>query len=223
MRCRIIVTTTIVFTEHQAGSSSTSIGLGTVLFESATFASVWSLQCGCELVLAAQNGDETTITKLATFVNCFGSNGRSALHVISSEGCPEGAQILIHNGADVTALTARYKPPATNTPGCFGETLLHLAVRGGHRRTCAVLVEAGAPLEQFGDLGFQPLHVAALTEVVSPLNRNNAANSAYPLMFDDSIAQLLIHAGANPWSRSFNRDRALPFELANNGFAFDYS
>ena len=145
------------------------------------------------------------------------------LHVISSEGCPEGARILIHNGADVTALTARYKPPATSTPGCFGETPLHLAVRGGHRRTCAVLVEVGAPLEQFGDLGFQPLHVAALAEVVSPPNRNDAANSAYPLVFADSIAQLLIHAGASPWSRSFNRDHALPFELANNGFAFDYS
>ena len=86
-----------------------------------------------------------------------------------------------------------------------------------------MLVEVGAPLEQFDDLGFQPLHVTALTEVVSPPNRNDAANSAYPLMFDDSIAQLLIHSGANPWSRSFNRDHASPFELANNGFAFDYS
>ena len=81
-----------------------------------------------ELVLATHNGDETTIRKLATFINCLGSNGRSALHVISSEGCPTGARIPIHNGADIAALTARYKPPATSTPGCFGETPLHLSL-----------------------------------------------------------------------------------------------
>ena len=80
----------------------------------------------------------------------------------------------------------------------------------------------GSPLEQFDDLGFQPLHVAALTEVAAPPNSNDAG-SIYPSMFGDSIAQLLIHSGVNPWTRTFNSDCALPFELAQNGLAFDYT
>ena len=92
---------------------------------------------------------------------------------------------------------------------------LHLAVRGG--APCdmrAVLIGMGSALEQFDDLGFQPLHhVAALTEVVAPPNCNDAS-SIYPSVFGDSIAQLLIHSGASPWTRTFNCDCALPFELA---------
>ena len=175
-----------------------------------------------QLVVHAQNGDGTGIGELAVFVNIHGSDGRCALHVVSSTGSARGARMLIYNGADVAARTARYQPPATSTPGCFGETPLHLAVRGGHRVTCAVLIEMGSPLEQFNDLGFQPLHVAALTEVVAPPNSNDAG-SIYPSMFCDSIAQLLIHSGASPWTRTFNRDCALPFELAQNGLAFDYT
>ena len=113
----------------------------------------YSIGCSC-----AQNGDGAGIGELAVFVNIHGSDGRCAPHVVSSTGSAQGARMLIHSGADVAARTARYQPPATSTPGCFGETPLHLAVRGGHRVTCAVLIEMGSPLEQFDDLGFQPLH-----------------------------------------------------------------
>ena len=93
-------------------------------------------------------------------------HGQAPLHVLASEGCSNGVRLLICNGADIAQTTA----PAydLSAPGCFGESALHLAVRNGHRVTCAVLITAGAPLAQFDDLGSLPLHVAASTEERPP-------------------------------------------------------
>ena len=87
----------------------------------------------------------------------------------------------------------------------------------GHRVTCAVFITAGAPLEQFDDLGLLPLHVAALTEERMP-----------PFSVGSTIAEQLVHAGADPWARTFNRDLKRAYELADTDYSpgrdvgFDY-
>ena len=167
-----------------------------------------------QLTQAARCGDVTRLVPLAKFIHVF-MHGQAPLHVLASEGCSNGVRLLICNGADIAQTTA----PAQDlsAPGCFGESALHLAVRNGHRATCAVLITAGAPLEQFDDLGLLPLHVAALTEERMP-----------PFSVGSTIAEQLVHAGADPWARTFNRDLKRAYELADTDYSpgrdvgFDY-
>lgn len=121
--------------------------------------------------------------------------GWAPLHWLATVGRSDAVLLLLRMGADV-AVRAGSKHAH--------ETALHTAARKGHRSTCAVLIASGAPLAQYDDNGLLPLHVAALCEVL-----NTDAD------FEGSIAQQLIHAGANPWALTFNRDQKKPFELAN--------
>ena len=177
-----------------------------------------------QLIVAARNGDPMQVAALSTPMLVF-IGGWAPLHFLASEGSSKGVELLISNGADVTQTTARNDLSA---PGCFGETALHLAVRGGFRNTVATLLAAGSPTEQYDTNGLLPLHVAALTEVV-PLN------ALYPHMKGDfdwgkvtiaalngSVVEQLLCAGADPWARTFNRDMKLPWELADNGFYIDF-
>ena len=103
-------------------------------------------------------------------------------------------------------------------PNYFGETALHIAARFGNCATCSVLVEAGAPFEQYDDNGLLPLHVAALTEVVTVTFARRPLDA-----YKGTIAEQLLLAGADTWARTYNRDLKRPFELADGGFYTCYS
>lgn len=134
-------------------------------------------------------------------------DGRAPLHHLSLMGNVVGVRLLLSKGADVAQRSARHQPPELINHACGGGTPLHFAVREGHRNTVALLIESGAPLEQYDDHGLLPLHIAALTEIFMSFAD-----------FDGSCAEQLLHAGANPWAVTFNEDMKRPAALADGGF-----
>ena len=156
-----------------------------------------------KLLAAARAGDEPAIDAVLAQGDCLNElhRGWAPLHWLACVGYAHGARLLLRRGADVGLRAARRLQPLGKR---VGETALHLAARAGHRQTCAVLIAAGAPLAQYDDTGLLPLHVAALCEVL-----------ASDADFEGSVAEQLLHAGADPWALTFNRDLKKPWELAH--------
>ena len=121
------------------------------------------MTCGnCMMVqrLVSSSGEEFQgVASLLAESGCINEFhcGWAPLHWSACSGRSDEILILLRLGADV-ALQAG--------SGRACETALHIAARKGYRNTCAVLIAAGAPLEQYDGSGLLPLHVVALTEVL---------------------------------------------------------
>ena len=85
------------------------------------------------IILTARRNDRIE-SGLLTFMHVL-YEGWAPIHWLAAEGCVHGVRVLLEYGADVSQQAARHQPPAAGAHGCFGETPLRLAVRGGHRQT----------------------------------------------------------------------------------------
>ncbi|KAJ3534758.1 hypothetical protein NM208_g7414 [Fusarium decemcellulare] len=82
-------------------------------------------------------------------INLRNHNGRSPLHLASSNGHDAIVKTLVGNGADIGA-----EDDANQTP-------LHFAAANGHEDVVEVLVERGARIDVRNGRGEMPLHLAA--------------------------------------------------------------
>jgi ankyrin repeat protein len=133
----------------------------------------------------------------------IGVEGWTALHRAAVRGHTEALQALLSRGADLEARDDGYRTP------------LYAACREGQHDTARLLLERGARVDaQSGTWRFTALHVAserAHVEVVRLLLAHGATVDArntlqqtplhqaatYPADHDDTIAELLIAAGAD--------------------------
>lgn len=155
---------------------------------------------------AARRGDLDTVRTLlreGADVNGAQGDGMSALHWAAERGDGEMAQMLIHAGAAVEAVT-RIGP----------YTPLHVASTAGRASVIELLLEAGADVSaSTSTSGVTPLHLAAASgsaEAVSTLLDHgaeiDARESAWeqtPLIFAAAndrvdVIELLLERGADP-------------------------
>ena len=148
---------------HSLPSSSRDVSTRDASTQSLSSSSSSCMTCGnCMMVqrLVSSSGEEFQgVASLLAESGCINEFhcGWAPLHWSACSGRSDEILILLRLGADV-ALQAG--------SGRACETALHIAARKGYRNTCAVLIAAGAPLEQYDGSGLLPLHVVALTEVL---------------------------------------------------------
>ena len=155
---------------------------------------------------AAMKGDVAEVRALlrsGADVNAAQGDGMTALHWAAEHGDAELADMLVHAGAHVGAVTR------------LGDyTPLHLAARGGHEGVVRRLLEADADVgARTSTGGVTPLHfgaasgsapvVTALLEAGATVDAVEEARGQTPLMFAASAGRLaavraLLDAGADP-------------------------
>jgi len=84
-------------------------------------------------------------------VNAYSDDGWTPLHLASFFGHSKIAELLLANGADVTA---RSKNPNGNTP-------LHAALAANQKMVAGILIGQGADVNAADAGGWRPLHLAA--------------------------------------------------------------
>jgi uncharacterized protein len=84
-------------------------------------------------------------------VNDFSDDGWTPLHLAAFFGHPKIVELLLANGADVTA---RSRNANGNTP-------LHAALAANQRMVAGLLIGGGADLDTGDAAGWRPLHLAA--------------------------------------------------------------
>jgi len=140
-------------------------------------------------------------------VNVAQGDGMTALHWAGEVGDSEMADMLIHAGANIEAITRL---------GDF--TPLHIAAEAGNGPVVTALLQAGANPEARTSVGgSQPIHsaaeagsvdaVAALLDHGADPNARQEAWGQTPLIFAASknrveALQLLLNRGADPWLAS---------------------
>ena len=137
---------------------------------------------------AAMAGNEPRMRELVASgmaVDIADADGRTALHRAAHVGNVEGVRVLLDLGA---AVDARATYDGDHTP------LLAACGRNGgecHPGVVKRLLEAGADPSAIDRVARSPLHLVA-------------ASSTAP----DSLLRLLLEAGANPFAKDFNDERA---------------
>ncbi|KAL5230097.1 hypothetical protein ABZP36_028873 [Zizania latifolia] len=120
------------------------------------------LDCLQAILSAAQTTSVADSWGFARFVNVRDDHGATPLHVAARQGRPGCVQMLLENGAIVSALTGSYSFP--------GSTSLHLAARSGNLDCIRKLLAWGADRLQRDSAGRIPYSVA--------LKRNHGACAA---------------------------------------------
>lgn len=105
------------------------------------------------------------------------SRTRTPLQEASRKGWVEGMEALIKAGVDI------------DSPDDGGATALHLAVRAGHRKAVALLLQAGAKPDGHSTARMAPLHEVAQVDVAKLLLDSNASHTAR----DKGLATPLHH------------------------------
>ncbi|XP_062230528.1 E3 ubiquitin-protein ligase XB3-like [Phragmites australis] len=126
-----------------------SVHARTCLHHAAYFGHVDCLQA---ILSAAQTTPVADSWGFARFVNVRDDHGATPLHLAARQGRPGGVQVLLENGAIVSALTASYGFP--------GSTSLHLAARSGSLDCIRKLLAWGADRLQRDSAGRIPYAVA---------------------------------------------------------------
>ncbi|XP_062180301.1 E3 ubiquitin-protein ligase XB3 [Phragmites australis] len=136
-----------------------SVHARTCLHHAAYFGHVDCLQA---ILSAAQTTPVADSWGFARFVNVRDDHGATPLHLAARQGRPGCVQVLLENGAIVSALTGSYGFP--------GSTSLHLAARSGSLDCIRKLLAWGADRLQRDSAGRIPYAVA--------LKRNHGACAA---------------------------------------------
>ncbi|KAL6840905.1 hypothetical protein ACP4OV_029165 [Aristida adscensionis] len=136
-----------------------SVHARTCLHHAAYFGHVDCLQA---ILAAAQTTQVAESWGFARFVNVRDDHGATPLHLAARQGRPGCVQVLLENGAIVSALTGSYGFP--------GSTSLHLAARSGSLDCIRRLLAWGADRLQRDSAGRIPYAVA--------LKRNHGACAA---------------------------------------------
>jgi uncharacterized protein len=84
-------------------------------------------------------------------INQFSADGWSPLHLAAYFGHKKIAEILLAQGADVTA----------RSRNSTGNTALHAALAGNHKLVAGLLLGHGADVNAADAAGWRPLHLAA--------------------------------------------------------------
>ncbi|TMW58748.1 hypothetical protein Poli38472_006893 [Pythium oligandrum] len=92
---------------------------------------------------------ELLVTRGADVTACDESEGRTALHHAAWHNECELIRLLVRHGALVDAIDERH-----------GETPLHVAIKRGHSKAVATLLECRANVHLANRLGSQPTHLA---------------------------------------------------------------
>src|SRR5919204_805875 len=93
-------------------------------------------------------------------VGAFSADGWTPLHLAAYFGHTRIAEMLIAQGADVTA---RSRNSTGNTP-------LHAALAGNHKLVAGLLLGHGADVDAAGAAGWRPLHLAAANNNIDAIN-----------------------------------------------------
>ncbi|KAK3140933.1 hypothetical protein QOZ80_5AG0407930 [Eleusine coracana subsp. coracana] len=136
-----------------------SVHARTCLHHAAYFGHV---DCVKAILSAAQTTPVADSWGYARFVNVRDDHGATPLHLAARQGRPASVQVLLENGAIVSALTGSYGFP--------GSTSLHLAARSGNLDCIRKLLAWGADRLQRDSAGRIPYAVA--------LKRNHGACAA---------------------------------------------
>jgi uncharacterized protein len=96
----------------------------------------------------------------ASTINTFSADGWTPLHLAAFFGHPKITEMLLAQGADVTA---RSRNPNGNTP-------LHAALAGNHKLVVGLLIGRGADVNAADANGWRPLHLAAANNNLDAIN-----------------------------------------------------
>jgi len=93
-------------------------------------------------------------------INTYSADGWTPLHLAAFFGHPRITEMLLAQGADVTA---RSRNPNGNTP-------LHSALVGNHKLVAGLLIGRGADVNAADANGWCPLHLAAANNNLDAIN-----------------------------------------------------
>jgi ankyrin repeat protein len=154
-----------------------------------------------KLLLAAIRDGKALVVQLlielgADLQDCI--SGRTPLHQAASSSDPEIAEILLANGADVSAITWEGQ-----------QSPLHLAIGYGFDRTAEVLLQGGADVNAKNRALQTPLMLAC---EVSPKNINTTPDSeSIPIV----MVKMLINYGADIHATDTHGRSALHLTVAS--------
>ena len=96
----------------------------------------------------------------ASTINTYSADGWTPLHLAAYFGHPTITEMLLAQGADVTA---RSRNSNGNTP-------LHAALAGNHKLVAGLLIGRGADVNAADANGWHPLHLAAANNNLDAIN-----------------------------------------------------
>src|SRR5206468_4831956 len=100
------------------------------------------------------------LTAEAATINAYSADGWTPLHLAAYFGHTKIAEMLLAQGADVTA---RSRNSTGNTP-------LHAALAGNHKLVAGLLLGHGADVNAADAAGWRPLHLAASNNNIDAIN-----------------------------------------------------
>jgi ankyrin repeat protein len=157
-----------------------------LLIVTSTVLLVWLVFTGgvSEIHVAAAQGDlarvESILAEKPELVNARDKDGWIPLHMAANAGHNRMVELLLANGAEVSAKTFKKSRWGYSNKE-FGWTALHMAVNAGNKEMAKLLLVNGAEVNVKTNIGHTPLHMACIEghkEMVVLLLANGAEVNA---------------------------------------------